>query len=420
MKISSSTLGMDAIVTHRDVQIRQGTLTAAAASGSKDIFQLQIPGIISAGGRQEVVVESSSCHAVSTVSGEDGAVEHERAEKRIVGRVVSEILNQEVNIREFEASEVSPIVLSDNSERNINVQNTAESKVSGRVNLSLEQIQYSEEKLSVRTTGTVETVDGRSINLGLELELQRLTYSEQQLFAGLLSARFIDPLVLSFEDGLDVIGNSQFSFDLDNDGTMEKIGSLSSGSGFLVLDKNSDGLVNNGSELFGPVSGYGYDELRFHDTDSNNWIDENDEVFDRLQLWMGGGSDEGRLIGLREAGVGALSLASIEAGFQLKATDGRVLGEVRNSGIFLTEDGTVRPLAEIDLAVNEENPTLKWPDYSEEMQQTLRILREMIVARRRRLTQLALQAREESRKLQKERLLDSLFVLREEEPGNRR
>jgi hypothetical protein len=45
-------------------------------------------------------------------------------------------------------------------------------------------------------------------------------------------------------------------------------------SGLLVIDKNLDGKVNDGSELFGPSTGDGFEKLARYDEDRNGWIDE--------------------------------------------------------------------------------------------------------------------------------------------------
>ena len=70
--------------------------------------------------------------------------------------------------------------------------------------------------------------------------------------------------------------NTNFSFDLDSDGVKEDIPMIRPGSGFLALDLNKDGIINNGNELFGPHTGDGFVELSSYDKDTNNWIDEND------------------------------------------------------------------------------------------------------------------------------------------------
>ena len=47
------------------------------------------------------------------------------------------------------------------------------------------------------------------------------------------------------------VTDQKFYFDLDADGELDEISTLASGSGFLALDKNGDGIINDGSELFG-------------------------------------------------------------------------------------------------------------------------------------------------------------------------
>jgi len=78
-----------------------------------------------------------------------------------------------------------------------------------------------------------------------------------------------DPLVINLTGAPVALSQDKFAFDLNADGQNEQIGMVKSGSGFLVLDKNHDGIVNDGSELFGPTSGNGYQELAAYDGDKN-------------------------------------------------------------------------------------------------------------------------------------------------------
>jgi hypothetical protein len=54
---------------------------------------------------------------------------------------------------------------------------------------------------------------------------------------------------------------------------------------------------------------------------------------------------------LREAGVGALALAHVNSKFELRGAGNSDLGGVRDTGVFLFEDGSVGSLQEIDLTV---------------------------------------------------------------------
>jgi len=156
-----------------------------------------------------------------------------------------------------------------------------------------------------------------------------------QAAAGIL----LDPLVLSLDDGFDVLADTEFSFDLDCDGCVENIAGLRKGSGFLGIDLNGDNRFNDGGELFGPRTGFAFNELRACDKDGNDWLDENDPIFAKLGLWTGAGGDDEQLISLQEAGVGALALSSTENQFSLKNTQRQVVGRIDRSGVFLMEDG---------------------------------------------------------------------------------
>jgi len=95
----------------------------------------------------------------------------------------------------------------------------------------------------------------------------------------------VDPLVLNFEGNRAELTGAKFAFDLDQDGEQEHISFVGSGSGILVLDRNKDGIVNDGSELFGPSTGNGFNELASLDGDENGWIDENDAAYQDLSVW---------------------------------------------------------------------------------------------------------------------------------------
>ena len=124
-----------------------------------------------------------------------------------------------------------------------------------------------------------------------------------------------------------------------------------SGSGYLALDKNGDDKINDGTELFGVKSGDGFKDLAEYDTDSNGWIDENDEVFDKLKVWSRTDDGKDEMKGLKEAGVGAIFLGAEDTEFTLEGEDGILDGKVRKTGIFLKEDGTAGTIQHVDLAI---------------------------------------------------------------------
>lgn len=205
---------------------------------------------------------------------------------------------------------------------------------------------YEEEATAFSSTGKVMTEDGREIEFEIGFEMTRkyeeyceVTYEESYLLC--------DPLVLSFSGNPSLLEGKKFMFDLDADGKLDEISSLSENCGFLALDKNRDGIINDGRELFGTQSGNGFKDLAAYDEDKNGWIDENDSIFEQLKIWR-----NGELISLAESGVGAICLHNAETKFNLNDPyDNAVNGVIQRSGTFLNEDGTAGIISHIDFAV---------------------------------------------------------------------
>ncbi len=207
------------------------------------------------------------------------------------------------------------------------------------------------ETLNFAAVGVIKTADGREINFSAALSMSRDFVQESNLEIRQGSAQKIDPLVINF-DGLGAqLLQTRFEFDLDNNGTVEQIASLRSGSGYLALDRNGDGAINNGSELFGPSSGRGFAELAEYDEDGNNFIDEADSIYHQLRIWMTNEDGSSQLAALGDKNIGAIFLGHVTSPFQLKDANNNSLGEVANSGIYLTEDGKAGVIQEINLSV---------------------------------------------------------------------
>lgn len=198
-----------------------------------------------------------------------------------------------------------------------------------------------EESLSMQTKGCVKTQDGRSIDINLDVTMQHSFYSKTMTKETMM----IDPLVINFEGNLPELGDATFSFDIDCDGTSDQISCLAKNSGFLALDKNNNGQIDDGSELFGTQSGNGFKDLSQYDTDANGWIDENDPIFEGLRIWS-----NHELIGLGEMGIGAIYLGAQSSPFTFKNDANESLGSLRQSGIFLFESGDVGIISQIDFA----------------------------------------------------------------------
>lgn len=205
-----------------------------------------------------------------------------------------------------------------------------------------------EESTSFKAAGTVKTKDGRKIDFALNLAMNRKFSQEKNIRLVAGNKKLIDPLVLNLDGGAVELNSDKIEFDLNSDGQEEEIATLKSGSAFLALDKNKDGQINNGGELFGPTSGQGFAELAKYDDDNNQWIDEGDKIFSQLQLWAGQEKDGG-LISLQDAGVGAIHLNSVSTPFELQDEQNQEQGVINRSSIYLTESGEAKTIQKIDL-----------------------------------------------------------------------
>lgn len=201
------------------------------------------------------------------------------------------------------------------------------------------------------TTGKVCTADGREITFGVSVEMSRSFVQETECYTE-GSFTLVDPLVINLDNTIADVKDIKFYFDLDADGKEEEISELGSGSGYLALDENGDGVINDGSELFGTKSGDGFADLALHDSDGNGWIDEADEIFSRLKVWTKDEDGQNKLLNLKEANVGAIYLGNADTRFSLNNAETNVTnGVIRKTGVYLREDGTAGTVQHVDLAL---------------------------------------------------------------------
>jgi hypothetical protein len=135
------------------------------------------------------------------------------------------------------------------------------------------------------------------------------------------------PILIDLEnDGIHLTGiDDPVRFDIDANGTPDLISWTDRGDGFLVLDRNGNGLIDDGGELFGNstllVDGTralnGYEALAELDSsflggNQDHVIDSRDGAFGLLQLWTDrnhdGISQPEELQTLAEAGIRRIGL----------------------------------------------------------------------------------------------------------------
>ena len=167
--------------------------------------------------------------------------------------------------------------------------------------------------------GTTQTITfSNGLNNGLNDTLVNLV-TKKIINLNLQSAT---PLVLDLNvDGVHTQSvDDGVAFDIIGNGQAQQTGWTDGVDGFLALDVNSDGRINNGSELFGSATRLadnslapnGFAALRQHDSNSDGQIDLQDAVFAQLKVWVdanhNGQTDAGELHALSDFNIAALHL----------------------------------------------------------------------------------------------------------------
>lgn len=174
--------------------------------------------------------------------------------------------------------------------------------------------------LEVSISGKIIGSDGIEKSLDLSISVSQSFMQNLQISSSNatkipedVNKKVIDPLVIDYEGSGTELSDTKMRFDLDSDGTPDQISTLKKGSGFLALDKNGDGKINDGSELFGTQSGDGFKDLSIYDSNNDGKIDKDDPIYDKLRIWTPDANGEGQLVGLGEKGIGVIYLNAQES-----------------------------------------------------------------------------------------------------------
>ncbi len=212
---------------------------------------------------------------------------------------------------------------------------------------------YQKSSIEFSTQASIKTNNGE-FNIDINLSFTQEFYERHstKISAG---AAFQDPLIMNYNSDIGTFNsiskNMSFEFDLNGDGKNETIPELINGSGFLALDKNKNGTIDDGSELFGPTTGDGFEELRAYDEDGNNWIDENDSIYSDLLVWEKDSQGNQSLITLGQAGIGAIYLAGINTDFNYTSGYNNIQANMKEASFFLKENGEAGMITSVDFAV---------------------------------------------------------------------
>lgn len=207
---------------------------------------------------------------------------------------------------------------------------------------------YSEsEKLNLSAKGIFQTKD-KTLSIDLSAEL----YRQDSYTTTTIQQTLKDPLVVNINGTIaKTDSKTGFEFDIDKDGAKEKISSLASGNGFLAIDLNGNGIIDDGGELFGAKSGNGFSDLASFDDNKDGVIDEQDSVFGKLKIWFKTNNKDS-LVSLKSERVGAILLESISSQFELK-NGADTNAKLQQSSIVLFENGKAGWISHVDFAVQE-------------------------------------------------------------------
>jgi hypothetical protein len=180
---------------------------------------------------------------------------------------------------------------------------------------------------------TSEQVSAFFLHVRISVTTIQFTSTTQQAQKG-------DPLVLDLDDdGVELTSHKKGNkFDLNADGRTDRAAFVTGGDAFLALDRNGNGAIDDGSELFGEHHGAadGFSELARFDDNRDGAIDVSDSVFSRLFLF-----DGARLRRLADAGVVSI-LTSMNGSESGEVNGNEILGTSR----FLRADGSSGSIAE--------------------------------------------------------------------------
>ena len=174
-----------------------------------------------------------------------------------------------------------------------------------------------------------------------------------------------DPLILDLDgDGIELsdVNGSDTRFDLDANGFAETTAWVSPDDGLLVLDRNGNGVIDDGTELFGdqtPISGgiasSGFAALSDLDLNADGVIDASDQQFSEIRIWQDinqdGLSDDSELFSLQEIGISSINLNPSESN---QVVNGNSI--IRTSS-YTRSDGATGEIGDISLQSNALNST---------------------------------------------------------------
>ena len=166
------------------------------------------------------------------------------------------------------------------------------------------------------------------------------------------------PVVLDLDgDGVELVSRkkSRAGFDYAGDGAADDTGWIGRDDGFLVIDRNNDGLITEAAELSlaseDEEARGGLQGLARLDSNSDGVVDQSDARFGELRVWRDGNgngrTDAGELLTLEQAGVVAIRLNAVTPTQQNMKLDRNMIAATAS---FVRTNGSTSTVADVSLA----------------------------------------------------------------------
>ena len=198
------------------------------------------------------------------------------------------------------------------------------------------------------------------INLGSWLNIAPAAW--YKLFRSAFYYQY-DPLALDLNgNGIETLaanGHDGALFDHERLGIRTATGWIHCNDGILVYDRNGDGKINDGGEIFGDntllkngkTAAHGFEAAADLDDNGDGKLDAADSAFGKLGVWRdlnhNGISEEGEIFALKELRIKSLNLGYTQADKDLG--NGNTLAEV---GSYTDEDGNEHIMGDLHLAAD--------------------------------------------------------------------
>lgn len=201
------------------------------------------------------------------------------------------------------------------------------------------------------TTEEMSASLARRNSYELNLKFRQNTSVEERIGISLeeLGIKKVDPLVLDLDGkGIQLTEAGKGAiFDVTADGKLDSTAWVKGNTALLTYDRNGNGVVDNGSELFGDQNGAadGFEELGKYDTNGDRKITILDPIFKALKLYRDlngdGKMSKNEFSSLSELGIKALNLNFMRTSADINGNS------LILNGSFEREDGSTGQLADV-------------------------------------------------------------------------